>query len=45
MATRNPHSGPEIPISSNAFLFGIGSLVEINAPKVPRRNGGGRGMK
>ena len=35
MATIKPTNGPEAPISSNAFLSGIGSLIDMNAPSVP----------
>ena len=35
MATRKPAKGPDIPTSNNAFLLGMGSLLEINAPNVP----------
>ena len=46
IATINPQIGPAAPISSNAFLLGIGSLVDIRAPNVPKINiGGGRGIK
>lgn len=48
MAMINPTIGPAIPTSNNAFLFGMGSLLEINAPNVPMLNPGiigGIGMK
>ena len=47
IAMTNPQIGPAAPISSNAFLFGIGSLIEMNAPIVPKgRIGfGGIGIK
>ncbi len=42
-ATSRPASGPATPISSRVFLFGMGSLSEMNAPNVP--SGGIEGMK
>ena len=47
IATKNPASGPAIPMSNKAFLLGMGSLIEITAPIVPKgRTGfGGSGMK
>ncbi len=35
IATRKPAKGPAIPTSKSAFLFGMGSLLEIKAPNVP----------
>jgi len=43
IVTAMPAKGPATPISSRAFLLGMGSLMEMNAPKVPR--GGTDGMK
>ncbi len=43
MATSRPAIGPEMPISTSALRFGIGSRMEMKAPKVPR--GGIEGMK
>src|SRR3989442_1750509 len=43
IAIANPTSGPETPISKSARRFGIGSLMLINAPNVPR--GGTEGRK
>jgi len=47
METKKPASGPAIPMSMRAFLSGIGSLIEITAPKVPKGKigFGGTGMK
>jgi len=48
IAMINPAKGPDIPTSNNAFLFGMGSLLEINAPNVPMLNPGkigGMGIK
>jgi len=43
MATTRPASGPEMPMSTSALRFGIGSRMDMKAPKVPR--GGIDGMK
>ena len=43
MAMTNPAIGPEMPMSTRAFRFGIGSRMEMKAPKVP--SGGIEGMK
>ena len=44
IVTMNPAIGPENPMSNNAFLLGMGSLMEISAPKVPKTENG-IGMK
>jgi len=47
METMNPAMGPATPMSRRVLLSGIGSLMDITAPMVPRgRMGlGGSGMK
>lgn len=48
IATMNPARGPAIPTSNKVFLSGIGSWLDIKAPKVPILNPGstgGIGMK
>jgi len=43
-AKKSPPNGPETPISRSAFRLGIGLLLFIMAPSVPK-GGKGKGMK
>ena len=46
MAINKPAIGPLAPTSNKAFRFGMGSLIEIKAPIVPKGNNiGGIGRK
>ena len=46
IATSNPAIGPLAPTSNKALRFGIGSLIDMKAPIVPRINKtGGIGKK